>query len=311
MFCLFLSMALASGRWVLDNGSVCDTPPRSNECLSAESGHPRYFYNQTASADPCSRLAGTSILFVGDSYVRHVYQAMAAILSGNHHNAALVEAAPSECHDSNQIKLTVCRFHLKKDISVCAGRASISARIAHTPIPRIYAADFLVYDIIVWGFGNHPSDSAYGDPDRPTISDADSYATDILIPTCRCIPSIAISTQIESLLVDYHGNCTPWCTNWSNRVVFLQNHYRPKPGDGRYAGESRDAQDKYYRRMPLAVKEVCNITRVVDTYAPTREFTLLNESGFDPLVHSMDPAHWGWTMNLVKARILINALLPA
>jgi len=291
-----LSVWLATAQW-----TRCT--PSHYTCILLENGFFRY---GKSPRDPCKKLYArniTSILFIGDSYVRHAYQGVAAVLTRNFDDASLVHGAPLECRGARQTEFAKCRFHLNTTITACG--ITLSARIGHTPIPRVYPNDFLEHTVIVWGFGNHPSDSAWGDGDRPTIGDVQAYTQDVLLPTCRCVPPLAINHVIRSHLDNFEQDCVPWSSEWSKRVVFLQSHFRPSPG--RYAGETREAQQLFFDRMPEAIRTVCNITRMVDTYTPTRQ--LASHGG--AMKYAADTAHWGWAVNLVKAEILLDALSRA
>ena len=77
-------------------------------------------------------------------------------------------------------------------------------------------SDFEEYDVIVWGLGNHPSDSGDYQTHRGT-NNATLYNADVLEPTCKCAPypkfQEQASKQVPRALHTYGmGECIGSCT---------------------------------------------------------------------------------------------------
>jgi hypothetical protein len=183
----------------------------------------RIRYVHLAPANPCEDLKTRKvklILFVGDSFVRMAYQAMGNWLSNNYRNASVqpsaspfvvnkrclqqqqkakteaektaipvysIKALPEVCDFEGAFMDGICRkdFTLPH-MKVCLGAVELVFRESMFPSARPLPHDFEQFDVVVWGVGNHPSDSENGN--FLSINNATAYNDDILETTCNCAP---------------------------------------------------------------------------------------------------------------------------
>ncbi|XP_046357073.1 uncharacterized protein LOC124135675 [Haliotis rufescens] len=93
---------------------------------------PRYGYKEHSPHEACSILSGSTILFVGDSLVRHVYTAMVLLVTGNMKDGAMNDNVPqdvrNECSGMYMFTEKVCRLHLKFRLDACNGRVNLEMK---------------------------------------------------------------------------------------------------------------------------------------------------------------------------------------
>ncbi|XP_046327297.2 uncharacterized protein LOC124111591 [Haliotis rufescens] len=92
----------------------------------------KYGYKEHSPQEACSILSGSTILFVGDSLVRHVYTAMLLIVTGNMNSGAISENVPenirSECSGMYMFTEEVCRLHLMYGLHACDGTVNLQLK---------------------------------------------------------------------------------------------------------------------------------------------------------------------------------------
>ncbi|XP_046565002.1 uncharacterized protein LOC124273742 [Haliotis rubra] len=100
---------------------------------------PSHGYKQHSPQEACSILNGSTILFVGDSLVRHVYTAMLLIVTGNMKDGAMNDNVPksvrNECSGMYMFTETSCRLQLKYSVRACNGTV-------HLELKYFFAASF-------------------------------------------------------------------------------------------------------------------------------------------------------------------------
>ncbi|XP_076441316.1 uncharacterized protein LOC143280522 [Babylonia areolata] len=73
----------------------------------------------------CRVLAGATLFFIGDSYVRHVYTALLLAVRGDEMSGAILPHAPpgirAACHSIYMFTEKLCRHWLDRDATVCQG----------------------------------------------------------------------------------------------------------------------------------------------------------------------------------------------
>jgi hypothetical protein len=270
--------------------------------LEAPHSHPQ---------DPCQVLANAnvrSIAFYGDSYLRHTYQATARLLTGNYKDATSgknssnlvrkgflrkgVDPASTflypdyGCDYEAEFLDGHCRGTIVKSVDVCSSFVTLYLHEMHEPTARPSSADVELYDVLVWGFGNHPTVTDH----TRDISRFSSrmLSNDILKPTCRCEPFVDgnISKDLRarlSALKSMTGfawtatgpgdDCIPWHASpkVASTVIWLQPHYRPMPGKG---PEGRESTYRYSREMPVLVKEICGVVHILEPFNLTRDLVI-------------------------------------
>ncbi|XP_046357031.2 uncharacterized protein LOC124135644 [Haliotis rufescens] len=90
---------------------------------------PRHGYKEHSPHEACSILSGSTILFVGDSLVRHVYTAMVLLVTGNMKDGAMNDNVPQDirnlCSGMDMFTEKVCRLHLKYTLQACNGTVKL------------------------------------------------------------------------------------------------------------------------------------------------------------------------------------------
>jgi len=200
----------------------CDVAPLKYECTRVQS--PRLVYPHTRPGKACKRLAKLgvkTIVFYGDSYMRHIYQATALVLSGNYADASMLKEKdgvpyneylqtaieqkkqPAHfiypdygCDFDGQFLDANCRNSILREIEVCkdvpgAEPVTLILRFHDVPTSRPSPKDIEEFDVLVWGFGSHHAETEFGlvvgDETVPhSVNNATWLAKDILLPTCQC-----------------------------------------------------------------------------------------------------------------------------
>jgi len=269
---MLLSPLEASGRWAPD--------PRENvEPFTCSPSHLCFHQAPTSmSSTPCERLRGKQVLFCGDSYIRHAYEGLALVLSGNYSHGALLPNASPSCADEAQFDERGCRLQVSHHIQTCA-----ALTLRYDAWCELDPSTDDKYDWIVWGFGNHPVDGNYNT--RNGIHNAVVVRRERLHAICGRAGFRAMA----------------------HKVIVLNNHYRQD--DERMTKEYPDSTNQkiavFNHQMQQFLHEDCGITRVVDTYAMTRE---LVQKEPQSSIMTSDGVHWGRVVNVVKAWMVLHMM---
>ncbi|CAG5114981.1 unnamed protein product, partial [Candidula unifasciata] len=102
------------------------------------------------SVEACSLLNGTTLHFVGDSFIRHVFAAMVILLTNNP-EGAIKASSPQKvrdhCQGMHQITWSECRDYLDMNRSLCGGTVKVKIKnntdVGHTKrLPDLVSSDF-------------------------------------------------------------------------------------------------------------------------------------------------------------------------
>ena len=219
------------------------------------------------------------ILFCGDSYVRHAFEGLLLILSGDYEHGAMVNDELLECVGEAQFEEKHCRFKVPGYKQMCGGAVEI--HLSYHGVCSLDAdSQVATHDVVVWGFGNHPYDGDYerlrGVYDAPALFDG------VLKALC--------------LRPAFDGG----------KVIFLHNHARLNKWG--FAQQSDHNVREFANSVGPLLRQWCGITRIVDAYNLTA--TLLRTE--DPAVVATmthDGAHWSRTVNVVKGWMLIHEMI--
>jgi len=241
--------------------------------------------------DPCCVLRGLSVLFVGDSFVRHAFVAALLLLSGDYEAGALRKGHDAICRGAGQFEEKACRMQLVKERKLCDGTV-VRLRTSAWPTPT--TDEVAKYDIVIWGCGNHPPNLDYS-PGRPAVNDA---------------------ALARALALDRRSECssTRFRAYTGSRVIWLSQHVRlnsvSEPELNLARGyhtvdpdESVAQQLAYHREMPVHLREVCNVTHFTSIWNATMALTANPHINHTRLTY--DGMHWGVELNLLKARAIV------
>lgn len=261
---------------------------------------------------------------------------------------------PELCDYEGQIRDGNCRGHIVMQVQACDYLIEIVMRQSYHPIPRPTNEELGRFDAVVWGFGAHSPDAilnilaakkegvaaavGLNVSAHTGANDASWYTADVLLPTCKCAAQDALpgtdtvgsgsGSAGQPWLSKPRPGCIPWNATAAQKVIWLQPHYRPRPGD--FPQEQREQTERYTAEMPRAVAATCGVGHVVNPYPMTHQLVAkLNaldaKDGAKPagrksqdcatsgkrahcLEMHTDPSHWGLAVNLVKAHEILNMI---
>ncbi|KAJ1496073.1 hypothetical protein T484DRAFT_1924078 [Baffinella frigidus] len=244
----------------------------------------------------CARLAArgiTTILIIGDSFMRHTHVATLSFLSSNTQNASLANvygaAAPGtgydrQCEYEGQYQQADCRDQITPEGVVCGA----AVKVRHLWWYRFEWPQLGVWleeaDLVIWSDGSHGLD-------------ARSYP-----PTCD--PTQGAGGWAER----FAGVCSSWSASLRDKVVWVSRHARVNPRYyklqcGRESPAHWRALD---RRFERALEERCGVRRRVDMHEITTKALFQV-----PRIHtfSYDGVHFGSVVNWAKAAWLWSEIL--
>ena len=276
--------------------------------------------------DACSMLARkgiTSIQFRGDSYSRHMYQAMLILLRNDYERGAMSpeKPVPDECKGSAQF------YH--KDCADIEPQRVCGGGLALRFVPHAFGME--VEDcarekghVYFWSVGNHALPKVPTNPGpygRDSINDwrvhqawfnntvcidllwyqrdrrnsADERMRDNQIS--RNVPpthtkAIPVGNTDE---IDFTKSCSVW---------WVPTHYRYRAF---FKEEVPERVHEYNVRMrEFFDSNKCGLVNYVDVYNMTASLVLNHDEAAAALTY--DKVHWSMEVNLVKVQILLNAL---
>ncbi|XP_071115266.1 uncharacterized protein [Haliotis cracherodii] len=229
----------------------------------------KYVYKEHSPEEACSILNGSTILFVGDSLVRHVYTAMLLVVTGNMKDGAMKDDVPQDirntCTRMYMFTEKVCRLHLKFGLRACNGTVNLELKYffyaSYGPQLKQSVEKLNSKSLLFTGIGIH---SHY---DHKVIQKK------FLLPTLKYI----------------ENNTRPW-----PKVMWAASHApgimkSPMVSSQSYGSVKRfnDNMDPFLRSWKVPVFNTFNMT---DGMA------------------SFDGEHYGLGMNVVKANLLLSYL---
>jgi len=225
---------------------------------------------------PCKVLAGKSVLFVGDSFMRHAYVAFVFWLSGDYAAGALKSPHDAVCEGEGQFEEKVCRHQLLHSVRVCG----VLVKLKYGAWPTISKGDLQNNDYLVWGGGNHPVDSNYNS--RLGVNNARVVQQRKIAPTCRLLPQAKMASK----------------------VVWLSTHARLRSVRN---DEARVVLRAYHDAMPSVLRKECGVTKTASVFNAT--VALVDLHAHDAANLTWDGTHWSGVVNAYKAYAVFNAML--
>ena len=264
--------------WDLD--SACNLT-EYNDCTP--SGR-RWTHEKRDTKEQCDILAGKTILFVGDSFVRHAFVATALLLSGDYQKGALKSDHDHICEYGGQFEEKVCRLQLEYTRSVCGG--AVALRHKYQAWPTITQQELNEVDYVIWGAGNHPVNLDYST--RYGVLNASIVGSEKLAPTCKYLAD----SQLQKIFwLDPHARLNsislPWLATPDEQINRLYRFHTEMPG-----------QLFLHCKIPQA--------RFISPWNAT--FDLIENFRNDAENMTYDGVHWGMSVNLLKADQIIQAI---
>jgi len=220
------------------------------------------------------------IQFIGDSYIRHAYEAFVNLLTDDFERGAYDESmnVPNECFGEGQFEEKTCRLLIAHQHYVCNG-IDISLK---TSSSGWFVLDDPHPDIIIWGFGNHPVDGNYDT--RYGIHDVKAVTNHIVVPVCNdpYIRSAMNKRKIHLFSLLGHS-----------RLNFYFND------------EEESVVGRFNKGICQSLLDNCNISSI-DIYTPT--FSLTQGLATEAKNMTWDGAHWSRAVNVLKANYILHAI---
>lgn len=260
----------APSGWIHDE--ACELEPYSWSCAPGSLSWSETHYH----AKPCELevLRNRTILFVGDSYARHAYVAMALWLSGNYRNGALIKGSDEICDYAGQFEEKDCRHQIDFDITTCEGKTKISMLYGIYPPVSEYS-----HDLIILSVGRHPIDGNYNA--RLGVNDAKVISE-------KYFQSICSSASRED-------SCS--------KLIWLDTHRRlQSPRED----ESTHQERMFHLEAPLEIYKACGVQMVGSAWDASELLVLNHPTAAANMTH--DGAHWGMAINLLKVYSLVHRL---
>lgn len=278
----------AEGHWVNATEADCQNfrcSPATH--LTWRSANPHFvIYNSSSGCKALIAKGIKTIFFHGDSYMRQVYAAVLITLNGDYKYGSIVngEAHPTCAYRTQFLEKRCGLKELNHHGLVCNGSVLLNPVLTGMSLSTCHNNNGT---ISLWSFGNHQL--AKG---RVGVNNSTLYQQHFA-PTCRDIIESAKLGQIDTD-VSYKKPCSIW---------WLSTHFR---NIGWFGDEAEHLIYNYNKEMRQFFDEGrCGPVNYIDVYNMT--FGIKNLSDARQL--SYDQVHWGMEVNLIKAQIVLNALL--
>ena len=236
------------------------------------------YFSQSEACNLFQRKKIKKIVFVGDSFVRHAFEAFLDILTGDFMSGALStsDRFPPKCLGEGQFEEANCRQYVSHQKTVC-DKTDIGLYYGHSP----RALDVFPSnpDLIIWGVGNHPVDGNY--TTRYGVLNASIVAKEAILPMCT-------DTRARAAL-----------DSRKTRLFWLHLHARLVAYH----------TDEAVGMVELFNTEICSIMKTcgaasIDAWTPTLALRQLPEAKN----MTWDGVHWGRAVNVLKAHMIITAI---
>lgn len=278
---------LSTGRWAdIPDNVPCDHYMCSHNNLTWKADNPkfRYYFHH----DACNALLNKGIkkiFFHGDSYMRQIYSAMLITLSGDYRYGSI----------SNSTLFPRCEYHRQfsekhcglKELNhhglTCGGKILLD--------PALNGLNDLNHcepgTALLWSFGNHRL-SRYG---RYGVNNATAYQLSFEQVCSRIKHSDKVNGHVNK-------QCSVWWVSTHSRIRTIFDDECPE-----CVFDFNEGMRSFYERGS------CGETNYIDVYNMTNRLVVdYSEVG---RTMSYDLVHWGMEVNLIKAQIIINALLDS
>lgn len=250
-----------------------------------KSNYPNYkFYNSTTGCEALLKKGIKNINFRGDSYMRQIYSGLLITLSGDYQFGSI----------SNGTNFPKCSYHAQFYERNCGLRQlnhyglTCNGKILLDPLLNGLASVGHCKEGLVelWSFGNHKLGSG-----RYGVNNATAYVKSFE-PVCH-----QIAQQENSMI---NGNVENHCSVW-----WISTHARRRAV---FPDETPELVKKYNEEMRKHYDSGhCGKTNYIDVYNMTS--LLLDHHDQESEKLTYDGVHWGMEVNLIKAQLILNAII--
>lgn len=232
----------------------------------------------------------THIFFHGDSYMRQIYEAMLISLNGNYESGAMNAELDTkqECRYHEQFNKKICASKMFDGLAkVCNDSIVLDPFI--NPISTLNDCKGKKGTVLLWSFGNHKIG-----PHRNGINNYALYQEMFQKTTCPMLIDHSKHKHYPENM--YEEDCTLW---------WLPTHYRFKA----YFPEEVPGRVKEYNEKMREFFDAgeCGPMNYIDVFNMTKHLAVTHPH--DAARMTYDSVHWDMEVNMVKAQIIINALV--
>lgn len=258
----------------------------NNLTFVAKSPSALKFYNNVTACDALVAKGIKKIYFHGDSYMRQIYAAMLITLNGNFRYGSIADPnASPHCEYHRQFYEKNCGTRQLNHYGiVCGGQLILDPVLSgFSNLNECNTPGTLV----MWSFANYKL-SRYG---RDGVNNATMYQQFFEKDICP-----ALKDKMSDITGDYTHPCSVW---------WISTHYRVKAFFDDEKPEIVKAYNEQMREYFDSKK--CGNVNYVDVYNMTSHLGVDHPTEAEKMTY--DGVHWGLEGNLIKAQIIINALL--
>lgn len=247
------------------------------------------------------------ILFVGDSYMRHVYVAFMLSLKHNYQDGALNTPHDMKCDFEGQFEEKVCRLQLMFRSALCNGLVHIALKYGAFVFPTL--SDLEGNDLVIWSFGNHPiavKDYTFFNISQEEELTARSngsqqnnstfYRETVLPVICPTAPSdLRALMALKVVYVNTHPQGWNYLPNVTRHSFFQTTPYLLH----------------YHQDLPPLLQAMCGVLHQVSVWKEVELLVATPGVQWESLTY--DFVHWKLMVNLMKVQKLlleIRGMLP-
>jgi hypothetical protein len=279
------------GEWKSAPKSLCDrylcTPSGLSWMFKPETD----YYSSKAACDGLIAKGINKIYFHGDSFMRQIYAALLITLNGDYRYGSLANSTLSpHCEYHRQFYEKKCGTRdLNHHGVVCNGRVILDPYL--NGITNVDHCSNQNGTLVVWSFGNYKT-TRYG---RTGVNDPKLYQEMFEKDICDVLKQDYDGPKKYSGPIASHP-----CSMW-----WISTHYRVR---GIFEDETAEKIQYYNEQMRLYFDtKKCGDVNYVDVYNMTRELGINHNA--EAITMTYDQVHWGFEVNLIKAQILLSAIL--
>jgi hypothetical protein len=295
---LYIVLVLLKGAWTrvsfTADGYWGPSPSGSDNCdsfLCTPHNHswipnyPSQFYDSKKGCEALVKKGIFKIFFFGDSYMRQIYAALLITLKGDFKYGSLANSTLTpECQYHRQFFEKRCGTReLNHYGIVCDGKITLDPVLSG--MNNLNHCQNEPGTVSLWSFGNYK----LGRNGRIGVNNATMYQQFFEKDICPLLHSSSAK---------FPGDFQHPCSTW-----WISTHYRIT---AHFDDEKPLVVEEYNKEMRKFYDSgACGNTNYIDVFNMTSK--LAKEKGADSMTY--DGVHWGLEGNLVKAQIIINALV--
>lgn len=287
----------APGHWDVAKGHECDhflcTPSKRTWFPH----YPSKYYNNITACDELIKRGVHKVEFYGDSFMRQIYAAMLITLNGDYKYGSIANPKKdATCDYQRQFWEKRCNTQQLNHYGyVCGNKIHLDPILHHTPDLR--SCQNRNGTVFLWSIGNYKLFGNGRYAKNNGVNNATMYQK--LFEVSNVCPQMRVSKG------DFTGSLSGRCSGW-----WISTHYRVL-SPFRELDESPEDIRRYNedQRMYFQNTENCGNMNYVDVWNMTASLTQTYYEDAKKMTY--DNVHWGYEVNMMKAQIILNAMLSS